>query len=316
MKTSFYSFKDGKVVKTEKVLEPGQWDEHADWVEIHSSDRKKVAEHLQHIPLIKENRRFILNPENHTIPKTDKEFILQNFIVSRKDNIFRGDYLTLIELKNQVIIIIPETIEVNSNQFQPEHIKASFVNLKNFFYFNMIADVFAQNIGNMNTARARLNTMEEQMLKKPDKLSSHQVMDTRNDIRQIADIIEDQYVGLNILFSFLDVDEHKDDVSKLKEVLYGFKEINRIAARLEEKAESFRTQFMLIHQEEAAHKINILTILQAIFIPLTFIAGVYGMNFKYMPELSWEHGYYIVLGSFIVLAGFLLIFFKKNGWFD
>jgi len=41
MKTSFYSFKDGKIVETEKVLEPGQWDEHADWVEIHSSDRKK-----------------------------------------------------------------------------------------------------------------------------------------------------------------------------------------------------------------------------------------------------------------------------------
>jgi magnesium transporter len=85
---------------------------------------------------------------------------------------------------------------------------------------------------------------------------------------------------------------------------------------LEEKAESFTTQFMLIHQEESAHKINILTILQAIFIPLTFIAGVYGMNFKYMPELDFQYSYFVILGVFVVLAGSLLIFFKKNGWFD
>lgn len=60
---------------------------------------------------------------------------------------------------------------------------------------------------------------------------------------------------------------------------------------------------------------KVLTIFAAIFIPLTFVAGIYGMNFKYMPELEWHWGYFMVLGLMAVIAGTLLIFFKKKKWF-
>jgi len=73
---------------------------------------------------------------------------------------------------------------------------------------------------------------------------------------------------------------------------------------------------MLIHQEESARKINILTIVQAIFVPLTFLAGIYGMNFSYMPELNWKYAYFVVWGIFVLLSSVLLYFFKKNRWFD
>ncbi|RGY65054.1 magnesium and cobalt transport protein CorA [Fusobacterium ulcerans] len=60
---------------------------------------------------------------------------------------------------------------------------------------------------------------------------------------------------------------------------------------------------------------KILTIISTIFIPLSFLAGLYGMNFKYMPELSWEYGYYFILGlMFIVVAGMILYFKRKNWW--
>jgi magnesium transporter len=57
-----------------------------------------------------------------------------------------------------------------------------------------------------------------------------------------------------------------------------------------------------------------LTIFASIFIPLTFIAGVYGMNFKYMPELSWKWAYFGVLGLMAAVAGILLIYFKRKNW--
>ncbi|MEE0136759.1 magnesium/cobalt transporter CorA [Fusobacterium ulcerans] len=60
---------------------------------------------------------------------------------------------------------------------------------------------------------------------------------------------------------------------------------------------------------------KILTTIPTIFIPLSFLAGLYGMNFKYMPELSWEYGYYFILGLiFIVVAGMILYFKRKNWW--
>ena len=60
---------------------------------------------------------------------------------------------------------------------------------------------------------------------------------------------------------------------------------------------------------------KILTTISTIFIPLSFLAGLYGLNFKYMPELSWEYGYYFILGlMFIVVAGMILYFKRKNWW--
>lgn len=59
---------------------------------------------------------------------------------------------------------------------------------------------------------------------------------------------------------------------------------------------------------------QVLTIISTIFIPLTFLAGVYGMNFKYMPELEWRYGYYIVWGIMIAVAILLLYLFRRKGW--
>lgn len=59
---------------------------------------------------------------------------------------------------------------------------------------------------------------------------------------------------------------------------------------------------------------KILTVVSAIFIPLTFIAGVYGMNFVHMPELQYSYGYYVVMGGMFLIGISLLIFFWKRGW--
>ncbi len=59
---------------------------------------------------------------------------------------------------------------------------------------------------------------------------------------------------------------------------------------------------------------RILTVISAIFIPLTFIAGVYGMNFQHMPELAKPWGYFVCLGMMLTVAVGQLIYFKKRHW--
>jgi magnesium transporter len=58
---------------------------------------------------------------------------------------------------------------------------------------------------------------------------------------------------------------------------------------------------------------KVLTLMASIFIPLTFIAGVYGMNFEYIPELSNPVGYFIVWGVMIATAIFMIFFFRRRG---
>ena len=63
------------------------------------------------------------------------------------------------------------------------------------------------------------------------------------------------------------------------------------------------------------HALSFLTIVTTIFMPLTLIAGWYGMNFKHMPELNWEYGYMVcVLISIVLIVGEVW-YFRKNGWF-
>ena len=85
--------------------------------------------------------------------------------------------------------------------------------------------------------------------------------------------------------------------------------------------ESFRDMvsgMLDIYLSSISNRMNavmkVLTIIATIFIPLTFIAGIYGMNFKYMPELGWRWGYGLVLLIMIAIAVIMLIYFRKKKW--
>lgn len=60
---------------------------------------------------------------------------------------------------------------------------------------------------------------------------------------------------------------------------------------------------------------KVLTVISTIFMPLTFIVGVYGMNFEFMPELKWKYSYYVVWGVMIVLTAGMFTYFKYKKWF-
>ena len=65
---------------------------------------------------------------------------------------------------------------------------------------------------------------------------------------------------------------------------------------------------------EMNNVMKVLTIIATIFIPLTFVAGIYGMNFSYMPELTYKWGYFVVLGFMILVFIIMIFFFKKKKW--
>jgi magnesium transporter len=72
--------------------------------------------------------------------------------------------------------------------------------------------------------------------------------------------------------------------------------------------------FYAIQGQKMNEIMKLLTLVSTIFIPLTFIAGIYGMNFENMPELKWKYGYFLIWGIIIILTFSLIIFFKKKGW--
>ncbi|MES2517863.1 MAG: magnesium/cobalt transporter CorA [Bacteroidota bacterium] len=88
-----------------------------------------------------------------------------------------------------------------------------------------------------------------------------------------------------------------------------------------ETVDSYRelvASLMDLYLSQASNRMNnvmkVLTVISVIFMPLTFVAGIYGMNFDNMPELHWRYGYYSVWGFMIILVVTMLIYFRKKDW--
>jgi len=93
------------------------------------------------------------------------------------------------------------------------------------------------------------------------------------------------------------------------------------ALLVSEAMESYRDMvsgLLDIYVSSVSNKMNevmkVLTVFASIFIPLTFVAGIYGVNFKYMPELKWKWAYPALWIGFVGIALILLFYFKKKKW--
>ena len=100
-----------------------------------------------------------------------------------------------------------------------------------------------------------------------------------------------------------------------------FRDVYDHLYRMAEMTESFRdmsTATVEAYLSTVSNRMNeimkVLTTITTIFMPLTVITGIYGMNFHHMPELEWRYGYFVVLGIMVAVVLSLLTYFKKKRW--
>lgn len=159
-----------------------------------------------------------------------------------------------------------------------------------------------------------LNDIEEKLSPSTIHLSMDFVFDVRSDLLRLRKTIipmrELLYRMLNseqLAFTkyerayFSDIHDH---LLRLVEIL----EMNR------ELTADIRDSQLSINSNQMNRIMMTLTIISSVFIPLTFIAGVYGMNFEYMPELPWRYSYPVVLVVMLFIGTSMLLWFKRKGW--
>jgi magnesium transporter len=105
------------------------------------------------------------------------------------------------------------------------------------------------------------------------------------------------------------------------ETLPYFRDVYDHAVQILDTVETFRemlTSLMDVYLSSIANRTNevmkVLTMITTLFIPLSFLAGLYGMNFRFMPELAWQYGYYALLGVMAVVSAGMLTYFRKKRW--
>ncbi|MEA5512555.1 magnesium/cobalt transporter CorA [Nodularia sp. UHCC 0506] len=166
----------------------------------------------------------------------------------------------------------------------------------------------------------RLEELEEEVILNPTRKTLQQIYQVRRELLQLRRAIWPQRNAISSLIR---------DGSKLigAEVQIYLRDCYDHAVQVMDMVENYRelaSGLMDVYLSSVSNKMNeimkLLTVVSAIFIPLTFVAGIYGMNFNTekspynMPELNWYWGYPICLAVMAAIAFGLLFFFWRRGW--
>ena len=291
------------------------------WIDIdginHTEIIEKIGKHFDFHPLILED-----------IVNTDQRPKIEDF----KDHVF--------------IVLKMLSCEENGTDIKVEQV--SLILGKNFvisFQDNVEGDVFDNVRDRLRTNRGRLRKMGADYLVYSlmdaivdnyfiilEKLGE-KIEDTEDELllKPHAEIIKEiNKLKRNMIFLRKSIWPLREVISKMergeialirKETTIYFRDIYDHSIQIIDNVETFRdiiAGMLEIYLSSLSYKMNevmkVLTIIATIFIPLTFVVGIYGMNFHYMPELEWHWGYPLVWIAMIFIAGMMLYYFRKNQW--
>lgn len=161
---------------------------------------------------------------------------------------------------------------------------------------------------------AEMERTESQILKKPDQAILRRIHHMRREIlfmrRTVFPLLE--------CFRRLRADGSsflgKETVKQVEELHDHVRDILGVVETQKELADSLVSFYYSTISMRTNEIIRILTVVSTIFIPLTFITGLYGMNFRYMPELYWRYSYPAVLLLMLGIAVGMLAYFRRKGW--
>lgn len=168
----------------------------------------------------------------------------------------------------------------------------------------------------------RIEELEEEVVVKPTRKTLNKIYSIRRELLNLRRAIWPQRDAINILI--------RDGSDLISEPVRTYlRDCYDHAVQVLDLVETYReltSGLMDVYLSAVSNRMNevmkLLTVISSIFIPLTFIAGVYGMNFNTevspwnMPELNWYWGYPLCLAFMVVVAAALIYFFWRRGWFE
>ncbi|HET9481901.1 MAG TPA: magnesium/cobalt transporter CorA [Candidatus Polarisedimenticolia bacterium] len=159
-----------------------------------------------------------------------------------------------------------------------------------------------------------LEALEDEVVDRPIRASLERIHDARRDLLTLRRAVWPMRDAVNSL-----VREESDLISDQTR-LY-LRDCYDHSVQILDMVETYRelaAGLMDIYISSLSQKLNevmkVLTIIATIFIPLTFVVGLYGMNFEHMPELKWRYGYPAVLVAMAIMGLFMLVYFIRKGW--
>lgn len=284
---------------------------------IHNTDIvQKIGKHFNISPLALEN---ILNTGQRAKLFEDKEsvtLITKAIYYNTDENIISVEQISFVLLENTVISFQEET----GDHFEPVRlrIRTGFGRIRkstaDYLMYTLIDCLVDNYLINLEQLGEKIEAFEAK-LSEPNKEISIQLFKYKTEVSYFRKTIKPlKEVLIRLIRS-------KTELVKADNLVY-YQELYDIEDQSIEAAENYfsmTNDLINLYNINISNKVNevmkVLTIFASIFIPLTFIAGIYGTNFDYVPELHYKHSYFVMWGAMISVAGIMLYYFKKHKWF-
>lgn len=161
----------------------------------------------------------------------------------------------------------------------------------------------------------KIDDLELRVLDNPDEEVLNLINSYKRELHFVIKVVKPvKELMMNLLKS-------QTPLIRRKNVMPFYSDLNGLVVHAIESVETYRTilsDYIQLYHSSVSYRMNdimkVLTIFSAIFIPLSFFAGVYGTNFDHLPELHYKYSYYIFWGVVVVLAGGMLLYFRRKKW--
>lgn len=236
---------------------------------------------------------------SHVLKNLDDDYETLNMFVGK--NYIVTFHLSHIRYVNK---IVPKVLQRGST-YSPLHIMHMLVSEVIEGYHPMITKI-----------ENRLDEIEELSFQTTGSKIINEVFDLRSDLLKLRRGIMPMREMIHRFLVSRRVEMTDNDRKYFHDIYDDLVQQTEMIEANRELASDIRENYMTYNSFRSNNILMPLTIMSVIFLPLTFLAGVYGMNFDNMPELHWEYGYYIFWIVMIIIVALMFYFFKKKGWFD
>lgn len=292
------------------------------WVQIHGLQNTEIVQEVCdffHIDFL--TTQDILNAEHLTKIEEHDTYnvvILKQLSVD-EENTYTPQQLCIVQGSNFVLTFM----EHDSDFFNEIHtaLKNNTLKIRNrqsdFLLSVMLNSVMASFMSIISRMEDQLEDMEESLLSPETRsgLTLEDIQPYRKDARLIKKCILPLKEQMSKLFHADNVLLHKANRPFFNDVNDHLQFVLQTLDGCRDMISALVDLYLSNNDQRMNNIMKRLTIVSTIFIPLTFLAGIWGMNFEWMPELGWKYGYLMAWGVMLVTGIGVYLFFKRKKWY-
>ena len=290
--------------------------------ELHSQKDRKYAAVLTTPEWERERDRFDMGIEleldagniHNTKAEVNYDSLTGTFQLPDRNALKDRDYRFAFALDEKGIVFIDDSGKAEEMIGEIRRTKRWRTPSLERFLYDFLEQIVDKDLALMERYEKELDQTEDTILESHDEGDLIRVNEIRSDIRELL-VHYEQIIDLT-----QELEENENGFFSEENLRYIHLFMNLMSRRYD-SAVSLRDHTMqvrdLYNAQLEVHQnriMTLLTVVTTIFMPLTLIAGWYGMNFRYMPEFEWRLGYPVVIAVSVAIVIFCLVFFKKKKW--